>query len=193
MSLFTGCHRWVAPSLMAVVCLGACAHEPPTPIARDTVVELTAIVEALDVQRRMVSLRGAGGRVATIYAGADVRNLDQVQVGDQVVVSYYEAIGVEVTTPERATNGVDQDAVALRAAKGARPAGAIAETLTATVEIDSVDTSMHTVTFRRSDGLMRTLAIEDPEAREFIRGLRRGDLVQVTYMEAVALSVRPAS
>lgn len=190
MSVFT---RWPALSLAAAVCLGACAHKPPQPIARDAVVELTATVEAIDMQRRMVSLQGAGGHAATIYAGPNVRNLDQVKVGDRVVVSYYEAIGAEVTTPERATKGVEQDAAVLRAAKGARPAGAVAETLTTTVEIDSVDTSMHTVTFRRDDGLKRTLAIEDPKARQFIRGLKRGDLVQVTYMEAVAVSVRPAT
>ena len=193
MSVLTRCDLRLALSLMAVACLGACAHEPPQPIARDAVVELTATVEAIDMQRRMVSLRGAGGRAATIYAGPNVRNLDQVKVGDEVVVSYYEAIGAEVTTATGATKGVEQDGAVFRAAKGARPAGAVAETLTTTVKIDSVDTSMHTVTFRRDDGLMRTLAIEDPEARAFIRSLKRGDLVQVTYMEAVAVAVRPAS
>jgi type III secretory pathway component EscU len=35
------------------------------------------------------------------------------------------------------------------------------------------------------------LAIEDPKAQAFIRELKRGDKVTVTYMEAVAISVRP--
>lgn len=79
----------------------------------------------------------------------------------------------------------------LRAVEGARPAGAVAEMLTTTVEIESVDTSMNTVTFRRPDGLVRVLPIEDPKAQAFIKELKRGDLVTVTYMEAVAVSVRP--
>ena len=56
---------------------------------------------------------------------------------------------------------------------------------------ESVDTSLNTVSFRRPDGLTRVLAIEDPKAQAFIRQLKRGDRVKVTYMEAVAVSVRP--
>lgn len=170
-----------------------CANEPPAPIAREEKIELTASVEALDRETRMVSLRSAEGRSATVYAGPDVRNFDQISVGDQVVVTFYAAIGAEVTKPDQATTGVQHEGAMLRAAEGARPAGAVAEMLTTTVEIDSVDASMNTVTFRRPDGLVRVLAIEDPKAQAFIRELKRGDRVTVTYMEAIAVSVRPVA
>jgi hypothetical protein len=42
------------------------------------------------------------------------------------------------------------------------------------------------VTFRRPDGFVRTLAVEDPNARRFIHDLRQGDKVEVTYIEALA-------
>lgn len=61
-----------------------------------------------------------------------------------------------------------------------------------TVTIDSVDTSSNTVTFKRSDGMTRTVAVQRPEGQEFIRGLRKGDQVEITYTEAVAMEVRPA-
>jgi hypothetical protein len=192
MNLLTRSAVHVALVSVALIGIGACAHKPPAPFARESTTDLTATVESINRQSRIVALRGAEGRVATVYAGPEVRNLDQVNVGDQVVVRFYEAIGAEVTTPDRATQGVQEEAAVIRAAKGARPAGAVAETLTTTVEIESVDTSLNTVTFRRSDGLTRVLAIEDPRAQAFIRKLKRGDLVQVTYMEAVAVSVRPA-
>lgn len=176
---------------LAVGAIG-CANEPPAPIAREEKIELTASVEALDRETRMVSLRSAEGRTATVYAGPDVRNFDQISVGDQVVVTFFAAIGAEVTTPEGATDGVQQEGAMLRAPEGGRPGAAAAEMLTTTVEIDSVDTSMNTVSFRRrDDGLLRVLSIEDPKAQAFIRKLKRGDLVKVTYMEAVAISVRP--
>jgi hypothetical protein len=47
------------------------------------------------------------------------------------------------------------------------------------------------VTFTRADGLQRVIAIEDPQARRFIRKLKRGDRVQITYLEAIAVSVWP--
>ncbi len=181
-----------ALGLIAVVAVYGCAHEPPAPIVKETTVDVTATVEAVDRQSRMVALRTSDGRTAAVYAGPSVRNFDQINTGDQVVVSYYEAIGAEVTTPEQATQGVQEESAEIRAAKGARPAGAIADTLTTTVEIESVDASLNTVTFRRADGMTRTLAIEDQGAQAFIRKLKRGDLVQVTYMEAVAVAVRPA-
>jgi hypothetical protein len=175
----------------AIVTLAACASRPPTPIERDAQIEITATVESIDSKMRLVALRGTDGRRATIYAGPAVRNLDQVRIGDEVAVSYYEAIAVEVAAAGTTTRSVEQDVAVVRAAAGDRPAGAIGETLTATVEIESVDTSFNTVTFRRADGLARVLAVEDPEAQRFIRKLKRGDLVQVTYMEAIAVSVRP--
>jgi hypothetical protein len=65
--------------------------------------------------------------------------------------------------------------------------------ISTTVVVDSVDTSFDTITFRRPDGIMRTAAIDGAKAREFVHGLKRGDEVQITYSEAVALDVRPAS
>ena len=191
MNPLTSSIRRTAVTILAALGVCACASEPPAPVSREQAIDLTATVEAVDRQNRMVSLRSADGRTATVYAGPQVQNFDQINTGDQVTVTYYQAIGAAVTTPEQATQGVQEDAAVARAAKGARPAGAVAQTLTTTVEIDSVDTSMNTVTFRRPDGMTRMLAVEDPKAQAFIKELKRGDLVQVTYMEAVAVAVRP--
>lgn len=175
----------------AIFVAAGCASEPPAPISREEQIELTATVEAIDQQTRLVSLRGAEGRKATVYASPEVHNFDQINVGDVVAVSFYAAIGAEVAPPDQATRGVQHESAMIRAAKGERPGAAVTQTVTTTVEIDSVDTSMNTVTFRRDDGLVRVLPIEDPKARAFIKELKRGDMVQVTYMEAVAVSVRP--
>lgn len=56
-----------------------------------------------------------------------------------------------------------------------------------------IDTSFDTITFRRPDDIVRTVAVENAKAREFIRELKRGDEVRITYSEAVVLEVRPAS
>jgi PBP1b-binding outer membrane lipoprotein LpoB len=184
-------HARVAVLACAIFVAAGCVSEPPAPISREEKMELTATVEAIDHQTRMVSLRSPEGRKATVYASPEVHNFDQIKVGDVVAVSFYAAIGAEVTTPDKATQGVQHDSATIRAAKGERPGAAVAQTVTTTVEIDSVDTSMNTVTFRRDDGLVRVLPIEDPKAQAFIKELKRGDLVQVTYMEAVAVSVRP--
>lgn len=183
----------MAVTMTVATAVAGCANEPPAPISREQKIELTATVEALDRETRMVSLRSPEGRTATVYAGPEVRNFDQIRVGDQVAVTFYAAIGAEVTKPDQEIAGVQQEGAVLRAPQGARPGAAVAEMLKTTVEIDSVDTSMNTVTFRRSDGLVRVLSIEDPKAQAFIRELKRGDKVTVTYMEAVAVSLQPVA
>jgi len=64
-----------------------------------TVVEATANVEAVDLKKRTVTVKGPKGNVNTVKVGDHVKNLDQVKVGDQVVVRYTEAVAISVEKP----------------------------------------------------------------------------------------------
>jgi hypothetical protein len=79
-----------------------------------------------------------------------------------------------------------------RAQPGQRPSGVAVDTVKVRVKIESVDTSLNIVTFQRSDGILRTVAIEDATVQRFIRELHQGDEVELTYTEAVAVDVTPA-
>lgn len=175
-----------------VAFLAGCAHEPSQPLVKDDLVQLTATVSAVDPSLRLVSLQGPDGE-ATISVPADVRNLEQVEVGDRVVVSYYKGIAAQIKKHGKSTAGFDSAITEARAPEGARPARAVGQSLATTVTIESVDTSFNTVTFRRADGFVRVLAVESPEARAFISKLSRGDEVDVVYTEAIAIEVVPAS
>jgi hypothetical protein len=173
---------------LVLVALAACAHRSPEPFVKDELVQVTATVEAVDLPARLVSLRGPNGP-ATIRVGPQVSNLENVQVGDEVVVSYYEAIAAEMKKPGGVNEGFRSATAAATAQPGALPASAVRQTITTTVKIESVDTSLNTVTFLRQDGFVRTLAVKSPGGRTFIRGLSPGDEVDVTYTEAVAVEV----
>jgi hypothetical protein len=60
------------------------------------------------------------------------------------------------------------------------------------VRITSVDKKNNVVNFYGSDGLARSLPVRSPQGQEFIGKLKAGDEVEVSYTEAVALSVEPA-
>ena len=177
---------------IAAMALVSCASEPPEPVALDSLLQLTATVEAIDVPARLVELRGENGVTSTVVVGPEVKNLAQVEVGDRVVVSYYEGLAAEVKKKGEGVEGVDQTTTTVEAPAGARPGRAAGTTVRTTVTIESVDTSFDTVTFRRADGMTRTLAVETPEGKRFIRELRPGDQVEVAYTEALAVSVQPA-
>src|SRR5215211_7868665 len=59
-------------------------------------VKATAVVEAVDAAKRTVSLKNARGEMRTITAGPEVRNFDQIKVGDSVTVEYVEGLALEL-------------------------------------------------------------------------------------------------
>ena len=181
----TGLLRTLA--VLAVVTLAACQTEPATV---ERVSEVTATVTAIDLPARQVTLRGPDGNLFTVEAGEEVRNLPQVEVGDRVVVSYYEAIAAEMAQPGQEASA---SAAAARAPAGAKPGAGVAQEVTATVEIVALDLPNHTVSFTGPQGLAQTITVQDPEMRDFIRTLKVGDEVAVTYTEALAISVEPAN
>jgi len=181
-----------ALTALAAVVLAACAAPPPKPVSRENLVQRTATVESIDQASRLVTLRGEEGNAFTLLVSEEVRNLPQVKTGDRVTVSFFEAIAAEVKKPGEGAEGVQADISTVRAEPGERPAAGAGVLLRTTVEIEFVDTTFNTVTFRRSDGASRTVAVQTPEGRQFIRGLRKGDRVEIAYTEAFAIEVKPA-
>jgi hypothetical protein len=160
-----------------------------------TAVELSSIsakVVAIDLATRTVTLVGPEGNELVVEAGDNVRNLDQIGVGDKVTVDYYEGLLAQVNEPGAPTNEVDMTDAAIRAAKGDRPGGGVASSVTATVTIEFVDNFRHVVQFKGPTGHLTVLQVKRPEFREMLKTLKPGDTVNLTYFEAVAVSVRPA-
>lgn len=182
----------VLPALTIALSLIAGCNSGPEPFAKDERLEVSATVQAVDPATRMITVEGPNGR-SNIIAGPEVRNFDQIRVGDRVQVSYYAALATQMTK-KRGANGVPIEIIdSYRAAPGERPAAGATNTISMTMKIEAVDKTAHTVTFKRPDGLVQTLPVESPEGRAFVSKLSPGDEVDVLYMEAVAIAVTPAS
>lgn len=160
----------------------SCATKPPQPLDLHQLQTLSAKVEAVDLERRLVALRAANGRVATVQVGPEVRDISEVTPGDKVVVRYYHALAAQLRTKDEKAmiDGVDVEVAVVD--------GAVGQKLTTTVVIDSVDRSRNTVSFCGNDGMLRTLAVQTPSGQRFIQQLHRGDEVEVTFTEALAIS-----
>jgi hypothetical protein len=171
--------------------LAACAPQPPKPLALSETVEASAIVEAIDYSTREVVLRDAQGRQSLVKAGPEVRNLAQVKKGDRVVVRFTEGFAAQVVKPGTGVAGVQADTSATRAAPGERPAATVGEQIRTTVKVYDVDPYANTIEVTGPRGYNRRLKVKDPQAIAFIRGLKKGDEVEVTFSEAFAISVEP--
>jgi hypothetical protein len=60
---------------------------------------VTAKVEAIDPQKRTVTLRGPQGNAVTLKVDEQVQKFDQVKAGDELVVRHTEAVAIAVQKP----------------------------------------------------------------------------------------------
>jgi Cu/Ag efflux protein CusF len=151
-------------------------------------VKITASVEAIDAAARTVTLKGPRGNVVVLPVGPQVKNFDQVKVGDFVVVRYVEALTLELKKGGAGIRERSERSDAAAAKPGERPAGAAARQVTVVADVVAVDRKKMVVTLR---GPKRTLDLKlrDPEQMKLVKV---GDQVEATYTEALAVSVEPA-
>jgi hypothetical protein len=151
------------------------------------VVQISASVEAIDAANRTVTLKGPRGNVVTLDIGPQVRNFDQIKVGDFVVVKYAEALSLELKKDGSGIRERSEKTEARRAEPGAKPEAGAARQVTVTADVMAVNPKARTITLR---GPKRTvdLKVNDPEQLKLVKV---GDQVVATYVEAVAVSVEP--
>ena len=162
----------------------ASAGKKPS-VYKEEVVTETLTVEAIDLEKRIVTLRRADGSVFDLTVGEEVRNLPQVRVGDEVITKYYESIFVQVTKPG-AAEGPQVKGTASRAKPGEKPAGAVAKQVTVTATVEKIDKKKMIATLKGPEGKVVDVKVRDPKNLE---NVNVGDQVVITYTEAVAVSV----
>jgi Cu/Ag efflux protein CusF len=60
---------------------------------------MTARVEDIDYQSRMVTLKMPQGETMSLKVGDQVKSLNEIKKGDEVVVQYTQAVAISVHTP----------------------------------------------------------------------------------------------
>lgn len=151
-------------------------------------VEISAQVVAIDKATRTVTLKGPKGKVVDIVAGEQVKNFDQIKVGDLVIVKFVEALTLELKPGGgQIRERIERENMA-SAKPGDPPAAVAGRTVTVIADVIGIDAAKQTVKLR---GPKRTvdLKVRDPNQLKLIKV---GDQVEATFTEAVAVSVEPA-
>ena len=160
----------------------------PGKAAIGSVVTASAAVTAIDAATRTVSLKGPKGNAFDITAGHEVRNFDQIKVGDLLVVKYAEALTLELKKGGGADRSRTESTDAARTAPGAAPGATAGRQVTVVADVTAVDAKTQTITLR---GPQRTVDLRVPDKKQF-EGVKVGDQVEARYTEAVAVSMQPA-
>jgi hypothetical protein len=122
-----------------------------------------------------------------------VENLDQVKVGDEVLVKYYRAAlkEAEKLDPDTERSGTVTEGAAVIGTVEGKPAGVAGREVQETVEILGVDKFKKAIAFRGMDGRYREISVDTPRLEHWLDDLAEGDKVSVAYMEALAIIVEP--
>jgi len=169
---------------------GAALKSEPGKATAVRAVEISAQVVALDKATRAVSLKTPKGDVVDIVASADVKNFDQVKVGDFLFVRYVQALTLELQKVKTGVGAPAMSEGAVKAKPGERPAVAGAREVTAIATVTAVDPKKSTITLKGPRGNVVTLDVQNPDQFKVVK---KGDQVEVTYTEALALSVEAAT
>ncbi len=154
-------------------------------------VEAQATVTAIDLKTRMVTLKGADGKETTIHVDKRARNLAQVKVGDVVKFAYVQHVAWQARKAGEGapSAGVGAETAAVRAQPGEMPGGAVGTRVTFTATIEAIDLAKGTVMLKGPQGDSQTIKARNPAN---LKKVKVGDLVDITYTEAVAIKVERA-
>jgi Cu/Ag efflux protein CusF len=167
---------------------GAAATAPGKAAAVE-IQTVSASVEAIDKENRLVVLKGPEGNLFAVAAGPEVRNFDQIKVGDQVVVRHYEALSLELKKGGSGIRERVETETAGRAAPGERPSAGVAREVKVVANVVGVDAKKQTVRLRGPKHTV-DLKVRDPNQLKLVKV---GDQVEATYIEATAISVEPGT
>lgn len=151
---------------------------------------VSAQVVGVDKATRTLTLKRAQGDVVNVVAGEDVKKFDQIKVGDVVVARYVEAFTLELQKVKSTDKGTVVREGMARSAPGQAPAGVKGHQMTVIADVVALDAQKSQITLKGPRGDAVTLDVRNPDQ---FKVLKVGDQIEVTYTEALAISVEPGS
>lgn len=147
---------------------------------------VTAEVEAIDHETRVVTVRKPDGEALTFTASEEVRNLPQVEVGDVLVAEYVESVSIEVMADDGKGTEAAEIAGMARAKEGEMPGFAAMDTIVLVATVEEINVEANTFKLKGPDGSINEYVARNPQ------NLKRavvGDIVVMTTTAAVAIAV----
>jgi len=146
---------------------------------------ITATVEAIQAETREVTLKGPKGNYVTVTVPPEVKRFSEIKVGDTISATYYENIVLRVQRPGEKPVNTDEAAVT-RGTAG--PGGTVASQRTITATITEIDMQVPSITFSGPNNWKYSSKVVDKKA---LASVKVGDKVDITWTEAVLISVQP--
>jgi hypothetical protein len=143
-----------------------------------------ATIAALDPRTRRVTLKGNDGSTAVFTAPPEVRNFDQLRVGDRVRATIAQQVAIRVQ--DAGKPGDTYAEIASRAPKGAKPGGMVAESFQVVAEVVDIDAVNRRATLKFADGDTEAVPVRDDVE---LKRYKVGDHVVIRVTERLSVIV----
>jgi hypothetical protein len=153
--------------------------QAPNAVTRETTT--VATVDRIERSSRVLTAHSDGNVVHTLYVDPSVKTFDDLEVGDVVTVRYIESVVVQVRPNAKLTELQDTTAAARKAGDAN-----IVQQQKRIVTFEDVDAQGLFVTYRTHDNQRGVHPVQN---KELLKGLRRGDRIEITLTQARAVSI----
>jgi len=140
-----------------------------------------ATVDRVERSSRVLTARSEGNVVHTLYVDPSVKAFDDLKKGDVVTVRYIESVVVQVRPNAKLTAVQDTTAEAQKAGDAN-----VLQQQKRIVTIEDIDSQGLFVTYRTQDNTRGVHAVQN---KELLKGIRKGDRVEVTLTQSRAVSI----
>jgi Cu/Ag efflux protein CusF len=144
---------------------------------------VTVTVEAIERGSRELTVKKTDGTYEQVYVPAEIKRFDTLKVGDRITARYYETVVLRLKAPGEKDADTSKSSV-VPTETGTAGTAAHQQVITAT--ITAIDPNVPSITFSGPRGWTYSSRVEDKQA---LAAVKVGDKVEITWTEAVILSL----
>ncbi len=148
---------------------------------------LTARVQAISRKNRILTLKFPDEKVAKIKVGPEVKNFQDIGVGDTIKAEFRDVVEVFVVGPTG--KPVWEEIQEIKPNKGAKPGAAIIRAYEYTATVTHIDYATRKVTLKGPNGRLYQVTAR-PDIRRF-NEIKTGDTVVARLIEAIDIDITP--
>lgn len=151
-------------------------------------VELMGTITEIDKETREITVISGEGELHTFTASEDVKRFDEIEIGEVITFGFYKFLKAEFRKPteEEIAEPLIAIADAEIAGTDVEPGAVIGAMVKAVVTIQVINLTYMYVTIKGPQGNYTTIDVEDAE---LIKKLHVGQVVIMTYGEAIAVTL----
>ncbi len=177
----------ITPVVLAALLLSAGHAFAQTKTLQGNTVTATATIESIEAKSRTVTVKNQDGTYEELYVPTSVTRFPEFKVGDKINVRYYDNVVLKLKKEGQPAIDVEH---ATLAPNTQVPGTTASSQRTITATITAIDPKVPSITLKGPNGWTYSRKVDDKKA---LAQVKVGDRLDITWTEAVVISVDPAT